>query len=186
VSLFNAIQQLADATNDPPSPGTRYDDEHHRHSNFHRTIVSVATWFAVVGVGLGLLTSYAFARDAESGSDFRVIVLSPILFGVGGFVFGMAVTCLFTPTAFLTGPIGQPWMRLVGTRNVLVARIACLLRPSRHRSRRPDYFRQAVTGLRPELSDSSSTISPSSGGGFPTFAAYSSRVGTSRSLILFS
>jgi hypothetical protein len=68
--------------------------------------VFVAGCFAVLGVILGLLTSVAVASDADSAKDVRGIILAPVMFGVGGFVFGMALMCLVAPRAFLTGPIG--------------------------------------------------------------------------------
>jgi hypothetical protein len=37
------------------------------------------------------------------------------------------MACLFAPREFLTGPVGQKWMKLIGTKSVLVARIVCLI-----------------------------------------------------------
>jgi hypothetical protein len=74
-----------------------------------------------------LITSVVVASDVKSGNDIRGIILAPIMYGAGGFFFGMAIMCLVAPRAFLTGPVGAPWMKLIGTKNVLVARIACLL-----------------------------------------------------------
>ena len=55
------------------------------------------------------------------------IVLVPLMYGASGFFFGMAIMCLVAPQGFLTGPVGQPWMKLIGTKSVRVARIACFL-----------------------------------------------------------
>jgi hypothetical protein len=89
--------------------------------------VFVGSCFAVVGVVLGLITSVALLSGRVAGPSLRGIVLAPVMYGVGGFVFGMALMCLVAPRAFLTGPVGQPWMKLIGTNSVPVARIACLL-----------------------------------------------------------
>jgi hypothetical protein len=37
----------------------------------------------------------------------------------------MALACLFAPHDFLTGPVGKRWMKLIGTKSVPVARLAC-------------------------------------------------------------
>ena len=52
---------------------------------------------------------------------------TPLMFAVEGMVFGVSVACLFAPREFLTGPVGQKWMRLIGTESIVAARIVCLL-----------------------------------------------------------
>ena len=49
------------------------------------------------------------------------------MFGAVGLVFGVAVACLFAPSSFLTSSVGQKWMKLIGTKSVLAARIVCLI-----------------------------------------------------------
>ncbi len=53
--------------------------------------------------------------------------VAPVLFGVGGAFFGIAIACLFAPRDFLAGLVGRKWMKLIGTENILVARIVCAL-----------------------------------------------------------
>lgn len=55
------------------------------------------------------------------------LLFSPIMFGVGGYMAGVAVVCLFAPREFLTGPVGKPWMKTIGTKSVTVMRIMCVL-----------------------------------------------------------
>jgi hypothetical protein len=127
MGLFDAIQHIADTASAPPPPGDPADPQGQRHARYHKRIVAVASCFAVLGVILGLLTAVMMVSNAKSGEGTRGVLLAPVIYGVGGFVFGMTIMCLFAPRAFLTGPVGEPWMKLIGTRSVLVARIACLL-----------------------------------------------------------
>ena len=125
--LFDGIKQMADTAGAVPSAGDPADAESRHHAKYHKRIVFVGGCFAAVGVVLGLITSAVVASDVKSGRDIRGIVLAPVTFGAGGFVFGMAVMCLVAPREFLNGPVGAPWMKLIGTKNVLAARIVCLL-----------------------------------------------------------
>jgi hypothetical protein len=127
MSLWSAVEQLADTAGSCPPAGDPAEPEARRHANYHKQIVFVGGCFAALGVVVGLLTAAAAASDAKSGGDGRGIILAPVMFGAGGFVFGMAIMCLVAARAFLTGPVGAPWMKLIGTKDVLVARIACLL-----------------------------------------------------------
>lgn len=70
-----------------------------------------------------------FLALSENGgqSEGAEILLAPVLFGAAGLLFGAAVACAFAPRSFLTGPAGRKWMKLIGTRNVLAARIVCLV-----------------------------------------------------------
>lgn len=89
--------------------------------------MQVGCAFAILGVLVGLFTSAVVASDVKSAKDVKGLLLVPVLYGAGGFVFGMALTCLMAPRSFLTGPVGRPWMKLIGTQNVAVARVVCLL-----------------------------------------------------------
>ena len=127
MGLFSAIQQIADTANTAPPAGDAADTAAVQHARYHRKIVLVGGCFAAVGVVLGLITSVVVASDEKSGNDLKGVILAPVMYGAGGFVFGMALMCLVAPRAFLTGPVGQPWMKLIGTESVAVARIVCLL-----------------------------------------------------------
>jgi hypothetical protein len=126
MGLFDAIQQIAN-TAKTPAEGDPNDPMSYDHSRYHYWIVIVGCFFTVVGVILGLVTSVIVANSAKTAKVRKGIVLAPVLFGAGGFVFGMAIMCLMAPRSFLTGPIGKPWMKLIGTSSVAVARFTCLL-----------------------------------------------------------
>jgi hypothetical protein len=51
----------------------------------------------------------------------------PPAFGIAGFAFGTSLACAAAPRSFLAGPAGRPWMKLIGTKSVAVARAVCLL-----------------------------------------------------------
>jgi hypothetical protein len=95
-----------------------------RHASFHRRIVSVGVPFGVVGAGLGIAFLLASGGQAAPRDGAKVL-LAPLMFAASGLIFGVAVACLFAPRAFLTGPVGRRWMQLIGTRNVIVARVVC-------------------------------------------------------------
>ena len=127
MGLFDAIRQIADAANSAPQAADPSDADAARHVRYHRTIVLVGGRFAALGAVFGLATSLAVAGDATSGGDIVGLVQVPVMYGAGGFVFGTSVMCLVAPQSFLASPAGRPWMKLIGTRSVAVARIACLL-----------------------------------------------------------
>lgn len=117
---------------DRPDPRTPIPDSPtppenaNQHENYHKRIMLVAGVFAGVGAAFAaVLLLVVLVRKPESLS-LRA-VLGPVGFGFGGYMFGMSVMCLFAPTAFLTGPVGRSWMRMIGTKSVVVARIACLV-----------------------------------------------------------
>lgn len=66
------------------------------------------------------------AGDASSGQDARGLLLAPFLFCAGGLLYGVAMACLFAPRDFLAGPLGEKWMKLIGTKSIFGARIVCL------------------------------------------------------------
>ena len=98
-----------------------------RHSAYHKRIILVSSVFGILGAAIGIIASIALAVDAKSGKDIKGVLLTPFMFGAGGLLFGVAVACLFAPRDFLTGPLGKKWMKLIGTKSVLVARIVCLI-----------------------------------------------------------
>jgi hypothetical protein len=95
------------------------------HAAYHRRIVQVSCWFGVIGTVLGVVLALVMVGQARSGKDLKGVLLAPFVFGAAGLLFGTALACLFAPRAFLTGPLGAKWMKLIGTDNVVVARLAC-------------------------------------------------------------
>jgi hypothetical protein len=125
--LFGAIQQIVDTASTAPDVGGLADAEARRHAKYHHRIVMVGGVFTVLGVMLGLVPIAGVVSGAAEPRRIVGILMAPLMFGAGGFVFGMAVTCLVAPTAFLTGPVGRPWMAMIGTRSPAVARIVCAI-----------------------------------------------------------
>ena len=105
---------------------TRTGDDGFDHGLYQRRMKRVAAWSAGVGVVLGVLVVTALLLTGKIDKVIRLI-LSPILFGIGGYGAGAAAVCLFAPRAFLTGPVGRPWMKWVGTKSATVMRIICTL-----------------------------------------------------------
>lgn len=122
MGLFDSLQKVADTAGGHTTP-----DADPAHATYHRRIVGVGGCFAAVGAILGLVISIVMACEAKSGKDIKRVILMPVMMGLGGFMFGMAIMCLVAPRAFLTGPVGRPWMALIGTKSVTVARVACFL-----------------------------------------------------------
>jgi hypothetical protein len=123
MSLFDTIQQIVDTAAWQGGGDGRSDNPACR---YHRRIVSVGTCFAVLGLVIGLAVSLLVATESDERGTGGIIVV-PLMMATGGFFFGMAIMCMAAPREFLTGPTGQAWMKLIGTANVTVARIACLL-----------------------------------------------------------
>ena len=80
-----------------------------------------------MGVVLGLIFAVAALCGPAPQEGTGKVLLAPLLFGAAGCLFGAAVGCLFAPGDFLAGPIGRKWMDMIGTKNVVVARIVCLI-----------------------------------------------------------
>lgn len=99
-----------------------------RHSGYHRKIVWISGVLGALFALAGLAASIAELTGGKMReSDAKVVLLAPLLAGVAGIMFGVAVACLFAPSEFLTGPMGAKWMSLIGTKNILVARIVCFV-----------------------------------------------------------
>ena len=97
-----------------------------KHATYHKRIVVVSIIFGVVGVVAGicfLVSEWWSQHDGSKGG----LWLAPIMFGAAGVLFGAAFACLFAPKEFMVGPMGQKWMTLIGTKNILAARIVCLV-----------------------------------------------------------
>lgn len=127
MGLFNAVNQITETARSAPPLGEDATDDERRDAHYHRRIVVVAACFAAIGLLAGAALSVMTALTGPEDHTARQLILVPVIFGVVGFVFGTAVMCFFAPEEFLTGPAGAPWMRLIGTQSVTVARVACLL-----------------------------------------------------------
>ncbi len=104
-------------------------DDAVRHVAYHRRIVFVSAILGVIGATLGLIFFYL----AISGK-FRVqekamlmMLMAPLVFGVIGLVYGVSIMGLFAPRGFLSGPLGEKWMEVVGTKSPMFARFLCFL-----------------------------------------------------------
>lgn len=100
--------------------------EEDQHLRYQKRITTVATVCGVAGALVGVALLVVLLTGGRTDGLGRM-VFTPVAFAGGGYMFGMALTCLFAPRAFLTGPIGRPWMKKIGTKSVTVARIACLI-----------------------------------------------------------
>ena len=105
----------------------RAGSESPRYVSFHKRIVTVSVIFGVAGAALGIGMIFIAVGENAAQDDGAEILLAPLVFAAAGLVFGVSVTCLFAPRSFLTGPVGQKWMQLIGTESTAVARVVCFL-----------------------------------------------------------
>jgi hypothetical protein len=94
-----------------------------RHAAYQRRIVLASCLLGAIGAGLGVVQSVVMAGQARSVTDVRAALAVTFTCGIVGVLLGVALACLFAPREFLTGPLGEQWMKLIGTKSVLVARI---------------------------------------------------------------
>jgi ABC-type Fe3+ transport system permease subunit len=103
-----------------------------KHASFHRVIVAVSCVCGVIGgcLGVALVIGYVLLLQSEPGRrfDFRILLV-PLALAAFGHFLGVAMACAFAPQTFLTGPLGRKWMKLIGTKSPLLARIVCFLLP---------------------------------------------------------
>ena len=124
MGLYSAIQQIAETAATAPPAGDPADEQGQHHARYHHRIVFAGSCFAALGVVTGLLSAVA-AVSGDKHARPGGLLIAPLMFGAGGFVFGMSMMCLVTPKPFLTDPVGRPWMRMIGTESPLVTRITC-------------------------------------------------------------
>ena len=93
-----------------------------RSASYHKKMVWISCLCGALGATVGLAASVAIVQSAEPA---RGVLVAPFTFCAAGLLLGAATACLFAPREFLTGPFGKKWMKLIGTKNVLAARIAC-------------------------------------------------------------
>jgi hypothetical protein len=101
-----------------------------RHQTYHRVIVVCGILGAVLGLIGGIIGAVASSKSPPAGGtpdDAFVITLLPVFMAAAGLLAGAAWAAVFSPQAFLTGPLGSKWLKLVGTRNVAVARTISLV-----------------------------------------------------------
>ncbi len=86
--------------------------------------------FAIPGVILGLggsIYGLMHISEIESVKAWVGVLVAPFSLGAAGSALGMCLACAAAPTEYLKGPSGEKWMSMIGTQNVTVARIACLV-----------------------------------------------------------
>ncbi len=127
MGVFSFIRELVTTARSPLPAGQLPDSDQAVAAAYHRRIVRVGGAFAVIGVSVGVFSSAVLVIRGGFGIGIGAILVTPPAYGAGGFLYGMAVACLFAPRAYLAGPAGQRWMRLIGTESVAVARVVCFL-----------------------------------------------------------
>ena len=101
-----------------------------RHRSYHRVIVvcgAIGGLFGLIGGIIGAIAMYRFHAAAQHANDAYIAFLSPILTAAAGMLAGASWACAFAPTSFLNGPLGTKWLKLIGTRNLVVSRVIALV-----------------------------------------------------------
>jgi|GEM_PF-3528022 len=124
----DAPKPWASGASEPPPEAPPVDDATAaRHALYGQRIAFWAQCGTVVGAVLGVVLGVVMLVGGEAVGAIKALVAFPFALAAGGFTLGMALTCLFAPREFLTGPVGKPWMERIGTKSVTVARVACAL-----------------------------------------------------------
>lgn len=125
--LLGFFKEASKYTSPDEDAVARAGSEAPRYVSFHKRIVIVSIILGLMGAALGVgMIFLAIGENAAQTGGARIL-LAPLVFAAAGLVFGVSATCLFAPRSFLTGPVGQKWMKLIGTESTAVARVACLL-----------------------------------------------------------
>jgi hypothetical protein len=94
-------------------------------------LLTVSRGAGAVGLGLGLLTAWMSVREHHgppmSARETQMVLVTPLIFTIGGIAGGLALALLLAPSEFFDGSAGEKWLKLVGTRNIGTARLVCLL-----------------------------------------------------------
>lgn len=107
-----------------------------RYLRWHHKFVNLARTFGLITGTAGLavlIVAPFFSNDKLPTSIqavfgiFLVCILWPAFAFLFGCIFGATFACLMAPRDFLLGPLGRKWMGFVGTRNIYVAKMVCVI-----------------------------------------------------------
>lgn len=99
---------------------------------WHRRVVGISLSFGALA-GLAILAVLIIApyvsthQPTEPSKIFYLYFLCPPIFFLAGCVYGATFSCLIAPRDFLLGPLGRKWMGFVGTANIYVAKVVCVI-----------------------------------------------------------
>ncbi|MCA9058802.1 MAG: hypothetical protein KDA85_09890 [Planctomycetaceae bacterium] len=85
----------------------------------------MAAGFAALGVIGALVFIYQVLSLVDSDDDIEGLYVTPILFGVGGWILGFSLAVLFAPKSYLQSPAARKWLGVVGTNSISTARAVC-------------------------------------------------------------
>jgi hypothetical protein len=125
--LYRTIEKIVRTASSSPPADAPGDEEARRHAACHRRVAMAGYCTAPLGLAVGCLLSYFFVIAGGADNNWKMILMIPPAFAIAGFAFGMSLACAAAPRSFLAGPAGRPWMKLIGTKSVAVARAVCLL-----------------------------------------------------------
>ena len=98
----------------------------------HKRVLRVGMIFAAVGLIPAMIYAigavYSAVVDVGRAVQYLLVgipmaIAIPVLF----YFYGTSIALLFTPTAFLQGPIGKKWLKVAGVKSPGMARLLCLL-----------------------------------------------------------
>ena len=130
MSISQLLRFLTEATGylQPDSEGVEEAGEDAAAAaGYHKYVVLTAI---ILGLLCAVVGTSLIAMGDSSRSDYlKMLLAAPLIFGAIGILLGVSIACAAAPTSFLEGPLGRKWMNLIGTQNVLVARLVCLMVP---------------------------------------------------------
>jgi len=120
--LFKIVDKIGDVANaNLPESASQQD------AIYSKRILVVAGALAAVGVVCGLITLVVEVNQPAQNSHGMELLLAPIIFAVGGFLYGAAMMCAFAPGSFLSGKAGAPWIKLTGMESAGGARVVYVM-----------------------------------------------------------
>jgi hypothetical protein len=96
------------------------------HARINRRILILGFVVGSAGLALGLLFLRSTDRPDNPNTDWGAALKTIALLTFASYFVGISVGCLTAPAAFFDGPVGQRWLKLIGTRSVAAARLVCL------------------------------------------------------------
>src|SRR5262249_26188392 len=99
-------------------------DDASRQVATYKAIVRFTGAVAGVCVLAGIILAALHWQTAE---DRAFVVCLPIMGLFCGSLVGVSLALLFAPREFLLSPVGRKWLGLIGVRNILVARVVCVI-----------------------------------------------------------